>query len=721
MDFNNYLEDIQPSSTSELREVITDYIVDNLKQIRYTQNLPGIHAAYDFVTIARNEIPNIETSLDTQKNITELVYSLTDFAPIVLWESWADTLFAKQSEGKDLALDISGVEASEFNDIEEADMIAQSLDIPLILNGQVFDLSDAIIESDIIVRDGGGIYGTNIVIEGEIFAAHEQIFFDNLILNTPSQAVYGHHLEELDYEITTTSQQTIRPEWWGADTSEQSILEDVALIESMEKPRQEDVALGLNNTDAFYSMYAFIRNNTSSDTITIDLDDNETYLTGFQSYGKYVHKLQINGNGASLANLGINSPVVGGQDFYHTMEGYGVENPVLPIVDYDAYKVTSLSGRDIYAGSSKVLGNSDAGYEIGDRVFLGSWQKYAQGWPASMKEYSYHTIVDLQETARGLEIELYPKISDTHYLNSPYSDHTVKLGRTTKVPITEIGVPRLYKLENHTTFFNANNLTLLPNLLMVIGNSQEVRTMLHMKGISLGVFRNLQFKPYDLENPDNNFANLQFLNEDTRTKVYSYSSSGNVYKHVNIGSIDPNNKIEIENDKNIHAVFAYNLYNASVTGNTGVKRLYIKNSDIARFDIASEQVKFWGSNTIELLKSWHGHSVVYGFNNVEVTKTGYYTDNVTLTDTDLFSYDDNRLYIHNLKEMRKVAAHLYKNKTVSLIDTNGNELVTGTIKKLEYYDRENNQSDFIYNILWNGPIPKNIDTWLKINREVRYK
>ena len=719
MDFNNYLEEIQPATTSELREVITDYIVDNLKQIRYTQNLHGIHAAYDFVTIARNEIPNIETNLDTQKNITELVYSLTDFAPIVLWESWADTLFEKQSEGKDLALDITGVKASEFNDIEEADMIAQSLEIPLILHEKVFDLSNAIIESDIIVKDGGGITGNKIVLKGEIFAAHEQIFFGELILDTPSQAIYGHRLEEIDYEITTTSRQTIRPEWWGADTSEQSILEDIALIESMEKPRQEDIALGLNNNDAFYSMYAFIRNNTSSDTITIDLDGDETYLTGFQYYGRYVHKLQINGNSASLANLGINSPVVGGQEFYHTMVGYGVEDPVLPIVDYDAYKVTSLSGRDIHQGSNKVLGNINAGYEIGDRVFLGSWQKYAQGWPASMKEYSYHTIVDLQETERGLEIELYPKISDTHYLNSPYSDHEVKLGRTTKVPITEIGIPRLFKLENHTTFFAANNLTILPNLLM--GNAQEVRTMLHMRSTSLGILENLQFKPYDLDNPDNNFANLQFLNKDTKIKVYSYSSSGNVYKYQNVGSIDSDNNLDIENDKNINAAFMFDLYNTSVVGNTGVKRLYIKNSNLARFDIASEYVRFLGTNTIERLNSWYGHSVVKDFDNVEVISKGYYTDNIIFKDSNLFSYDDNRLYINNFKEMRRVAAHLFKGKTVSLLDINGNELVTGTINKLEYYDRINEESNFIYSITWEGIIPKDIDTWLRINREIIYK
>ena len=315
MDFNNYLEDIQPDTRSELRAVITDYIVDNLNQIRYTEQSPGIDAAYDFVTRARNEIPNIETNLDTQKNITELVYSLTDLVPITLWKSGADTLFTKQSEGRNLALDISGVEADWFSDIEEADSIAHSLGMPLILDEKVFDLSDTIIESDIIVRDNGGITGTKIVIEGEIFADHEQIFFDNLILETPSSAIYGHNLEEIDYHLTTTSRQTIRPEWWGADTSEQSILEDVALIESMEQPRQENVALGLKNTNAFYSMYAFIRNNTSRDTITIDFDDGETYLSGFQYYNKYVHKLQINGNNASLANLGINSPIVGGARF----------------------------------------------------------------------------------------------------------------------------------------------------------------------------------------------------------------------------------------------------------------------------------------------------------------------------------------------------------------------------------------------------------------------
>ena len=718
MDFNNYLEHINPSTTSELREGITDYIVDNLKQIRYTKNLPGIHIAYDFVTEARKEIPNIETRLDTKENITNLVDSLTDLVPITLWEIWADTLFEKQSEGKDLELDISGIEADLFDDIENADMAAQLVDMPLILDEQIFDLTDTTIESNIIVRNGGGITGTNIVIEGEIFAAHEQIFFGDLILDTPSQAIYGHHLEEVSYELTTTSRQTIRPEWWGTDTGEQSILEDRTLIESMKNPRQEDVALGLNNTDAFYSMYAFIRNNTSQDTININLNNNETYLTGFQHYGKYVHKLQINGNNASLANLGINSPFIGGQNFYHTMIGYGVKNPILPVVDYDAYKVTSLSGRDIYRGSNKLLGNSDAGYEIGDRVFLGSWQKYAQGWPPSMKEYSYHTIVDLQETVSGLEIELYPKISDTHYLNSPYSGHNVKIGRSTKVPITEIGVPRLYKLENHTTFFQANDLTVLPNLLM--GNSKEVRTMLHMSSVSLGGLKNLQFKPYDLENPDNNFANLQFLNQDTKARVYSVPSNGNMYKYVNVSSTDPDNKIEIENDKNINAMFMFNINNASITGNTGIKRLYIKDSNIHRFDIASEQVKFIGSNTIERLNSWSGHSIVRGFENVAVTSTGYYTDNVIFKNSNLFSYDDNKLYIYSLKEMRKVAAHLFKGKTVSVLDTDGNELVTGTINNLVYYDRLDGGSNFIYQISWNGLVPQNIDTWLRINRAVRY-
>ena len=408
----------------------------------------------------------------------------------------------------------------------------------------------------------------------------------------------------------------------------------------------------------------------------------------------------------------------GGQDFYHKLTGYGVRDAELPFVDYDAYKVTSLSGKDIYAGNNKLLGNSDAGYEIGDRVFLGSWQKYALGWPASMKEYSYHTIVDLQETERGLEIELYPRISDTHHLNSPYSERQIKLSRTNTVPITEIGIPRLYKLENHTTFFNANNLTILPNLLM--GNAQEVRTMLHMKGTSLGVFRNLQFKPYDIENPGNNFANLQFLNEDTKTKVKSFTSVGNVFKYINVGSTDPNNKMVLENDKNINTVFISDLYNASVTNNTGVKRLTIKNSNLDQFNLHSEQVNFLGSNTIERLNSWYGHSVVNGFDNVEVTKKGKYSDHYTFKDSNLFSYDDNRLYIHNLREMRWVAKHLFQGKTVSLIDTNGNELVTGTIKKLEYYDRINDQSNFIYDILWNGSIPQNIDTWLRVNREITF-
>lgn len=48
-------------------------------------------------------------------------------------------------------------------------------------------------------------------------------------------------------------------------------------------------------------------------------------------------------------------------------------------------------------------------------------------------------------------------------------------------------------------------------------------------------------------------------------------------------------------------MFIFNINNVSITGNTGIKRLYIKNSDLDRFDIASEQVKSIKNNTITRL------------------------------------------------------------------------------------------------------------------------
>ena len=79
----------------------------------------------------------------------------------------------------------------------------------------------------------------------------------------------------------------------------------------------------------------------------------------------------------------------------------------------------------------------------------------------------------------------------------------------------------------------------------------------------------------------------------------------------------------------------FNINNASITGNTGIKKLYKKNSNLHRFDY-------------------------------------------------------------------------------------GSELVTGTIKKLEYYDRLDGDSNFIYRIKWNELVPHDTDTWLRINRAVRY-
>lgn len=70
--------------------------------------------------------------------------------------------------------------------------------------------------------------------------------------------------------------------------------------------------------------------------------------------------------------------------------------------------------------------------------------------------------------------------------------------------------------------------------------------------------------------------------------------------------------------------------------------------------------------------------------------------------------------------MRKFSTHIFKGKTVSLMATNGDELVTGTIKKIEYYDRLDGDSNFTCRIKWNGLVSQNIDTWLRINRAVRY-
>ena len=615
----------------------------------------GIKVAQEFVSAYKNSFPEYE----------ELIQRASDFKAIQVFENYADDYFLSDES-------IFDIEGKTTIIKEITDLTGQSL-------------------HNVYIEEGGGIKGSDITITGKILAGDYQIFFDDLIMSSTKRHLYNAIDKTIEYGLTTTEAQTIRPEWFGAnnlsvyDRAWISEFAGAGYPENKESETLLQLYLKPNN-DAFVSMDYFLANNISREVNTIELKEDSHYVTAYQSFTQTNDKLFIDGNNATLSFWGLNDPVAGGN-------GYINQNQKLP----DGIRLTA----NAMAGENKVNVVDGSQYQVGDRVFLGSWSKFGYGWPPSMKNYSYHMVVNVE----GNTITLDRGIEDSHFLTSPYNKD-------------EIGKPALYTVEGMNTFFKMRDVNLTPSITSTrVRRNKGLRTLFHMRGLLYGGMEQVDFLKLT--------PHLPAWQINLQRKGYSYPSNGMIFEYNNFNS-NGDLLTQLEVDKNITAVYVDNGKSFNLTGNTGVKRLYVDNSQIGNFHAHANETFFSGANEVQFFSSWIGKPIIYGGDTLTKQRNGLYYGALNITsDRATINADNNKLYIDGLNrhQSHHITATTYTGTKVSLIDENTNKIVvSGITKGLEYYSLVDGKVYFVYEVDWDGEIAQDISNLsLRVHKQVEYK